>query len=106
MIDVNRLASVIFDSGRKITQSEYTNICSLIESDCFTTNQLVIRYKLKESFLEKISFRLDDKNVVLVSEDFLSKINQLNIDKHQLEEYMRCNYKNFKSVSDKVYGNY
>jgi len=98
-VDSKRLASVIFDGGQKITQQQYAEMCSLIESDTFTLNPYVTKYKLKESFLSKIAFKLNDGSSVLISESFISRLNTLNIQREQLEEYMATSYVNFKQVS-------
>ena len=104
-IDSKRLASVIFDGGQKITQQQYSAMCSLIESDVFTLNSYVVKYKLKESFLSKVAFRLNDGTSVLISESFVNRLNTLNIETEQLEAYMVESYANFKQVSGILNGN-
>lgn len=98
MIDNNRLATVIFDKGRKITQKEYSEICNLIESDSFTLNEFVISYKKKDTLLENIFFTLKDDTRILVEENMLNTINQLNLDKERLVSFMSESETNFQNV--------
>ena len=104
-MDSKRLASVIFDGGQKISQHQYKHICEMIESDSFTLNPYVVKYKMNESFLDKIAFKLHDGTSVLISEQFISRLNTLNMDKEQLETYMSASYSNFKQVSGILNGN-
>jgi hypothetical protein len=101
-MDTTRLANVIFDKGQKITQKRYASICESIDNDRFTLDEYVIEYKLKENFLNKIPFKLDDGTNILLSETFINKINSLDVNKTKLEEYTRSNYSNFKKVIEVV----
>lgn len=93
-----RLANVIFDKGKKITQTHFTSICESIESDMFTLDEYVISYKSKEKFLNKIPYVLQDGTRVLVSEECLNKINTLNIDRHKIQSFISKDYNQFKTV--------
>lgn len=97
-MDNSRLANVIFDKGRKITESHYKMICEKIDSDVFTLDEYVMEYKAKDSFLGKLAFNLKDGTSVLISESTITKLNQLNINKADLEEHMGANLSNFKQV--------
>lgn len=101
-MDTTRLANVIFDKGQKITQARYSAICESIESDIFTLDEYVIAYKLKENFLGKVPFVLRDGSKVLVSESVISKINSLNINRQELEEFMVKDYDSFKQLIEVV----
>ena len=97
-MDTARLANVIFDRGSKISESRYTAIIESIESDMFTLDEYVVAYKLKESFLGKIAFKLKDGASVLISESLIEKINGLNINKSEVGSYMLESYANFKNI--------
>ena len=97
-MDTARLANVIFDRGSKISQSRYTAIQESIESDLFTLDEYVVAYKLKESYLGKIAFKLNDGTSVLISESLIEKINGLNINKSEVSAYMLESYTNFKNI--------
>lgn len=98
MIDSARLATVIFDKGRKITQAQYEEICGLIESDSFTLNEFVIEYKKKDSIMENLFFTLKDGSRILLEENLLNTIENLNLDKNTLVEFMGMNQTNFQNV--------
>ena len=104
-MDSKRLASVIFDGGQKISQHHYKHICEMIENDSFTLNSYVVKYKLNELFLGKIPFKLLDGTSVLISEQFISRLNTLNMDTTELETYMSASYDNFKQVAGILNGN-
>lgn len=97
-MDTCRLANVIFDRGQKITESHYNNICKYIDTDRFTLDEYVISYKLKESFMGRIAFKLADNTKVLVSESCVKQLSLLNINRKELEEHMNNSYDNFKQV--------
>lgn len=97
-MDTHRLANVIFDRGQKITESHYASICESIESDSFTLNEYVVSYKLKDSFLGKIAYQLNDGTKVLVSESTMQKLCALNMNRQLLERHMNDSYDNFKQV--------
>lgn len=101
-MNITRLANVIFDLGKKVTQSRYAYICESIDNDTFTLDEYVVGYKLKEAFLGKIPFKLEDDTNVLVSESFVQKLSALNIDREKLLEYMSSNYKNFQTITEVV----
>lgn len=97
-MDTSRLANVIFDRGQKITQTHYQSICESIANDRFTLDEYVLAYKLKEQFVGKVPYVLNDGTKVLISKDLIESINILDIDKNQLELYMcECVF-NFKNV--------
>lgn len=97
-MDTNRLANVIFDRGQKITQSHYQQICESIADDAFTLDEYVLDYKLKERFVGKVPYQLQDGSKVLISENLIKKINSLNINTIELEAYMSKSYSNFKQL--------
>jgi hypothetical protein len=97
-MDTDRLANIIFDRGHKITQSRYEMICEAIASDTFTIDEYVVDYKLKENFMGKVPFLLNDGSRVLVSEQVVRKLSSLNINRGELESFMRQGYSNFKQV--------
>lgn len=97
-MDKSRLANVIFDRGQKITESRYKTICERIDNDAFTLDEYVVEYKAKDSFMGKLAFNLRDGSRVLVSEDTMTKLSSLNINRTHLEEHMGANLANFKQV--------
>lgn len=97
-MDNSRLANVIFDRGQKITQSHYQQICESIADDTFTLDEYVLDYKLKERFIGKVPYRLQDGSNVLVSENLIRKLNSIDIDKQQLSDFMRKSCDNFKKI--------
>lgn len=103
-MDTGRLANVIFDRGQKITQIHYQSICEAIDNDRFTLDEYVLDYKLKEHFVGKVPYMLNDGTKVLVSEDLIKKLNLLNINKEQLEQHMQESYSNFKQLIEVVNG--
>lgn len=98
MIDSKRLATVIFDMGKKISQSEYSLICESIDDDRFTLNEFVLAYKKKDSLLENMFFTLKDGSRILLNEDTLNTINNLQMDKDLLIEYMSKSEENFQKA--------
>lgn len=101
-MDNSRLANVIFHRGVKITQTHYQSICESIANDRFTLDEYVLEYKLKEQFVGKVPYMLDDSTKILVSEDTIRKINRLNINRTQLESFMVESYANFKKLIEVV----
>ena len=97
-MDTSRLANVIFDRGQKITQTHYQSICESIANDRFTLDEYVLEYKLKEQFVGKVPYMLNDGTKVLVSKDLIESINELNIDKSRVESYMYESVDNFKNI--------
>lgn len=97
-MDISRLANVIFDRGQKITQTRYQSICESIANDRFTLDEYVLEYKLKEQFVGKIPYMLNDGTKVLVSKDLIEAINSLEINKTQVECYMYESLNNFKNI--------
>lgn len=97
-MDTTRLANVIFDRGQKITQSHYQQICESIADDKFTLDEYVLEYKLKERFVGKVPYQLEDGSKVLVSEQLIRKINSLAIDKKQVNDFMAKSVVNFKKI--------
>lgn len=98
MIDSSRLATIIFDKGVRLSQSEYKMICEDIDSDRLTINDYVIAYKKKDSLMGNLFFTLQDGSRILLDEATLNTIDNLKIDKDRLIEFMRLNESNFKSV--------
>ncbi len=98
MIEINRLANVIFNKGRKIQEKEYSAICEAIETDMFTLSEHVSAYKQKDSVLGKNVYLLEDGSKVLVSPELIESLNTLNIDKERLQSFMMRSEKNFKKV--------
>lgn len=97
-MDTCRLANVIFDRGQKITESHYKNICESIDSEIFTLDEYVISYKMKESFMGRLAFRLKDDTKVLITESCAKQLSLLNINRKELEEHMNKSYDDFKQV--------
>lgn len=98
MMDINRLANVIFRKGKKIQEKEYNSICESIESDKFTLSEHVSEYKTYDSVLGKNVYLLEDGSKVLISSELIESLNTLNIDKERLQNYMLQSEKNFKKV--------
>lgn len=97
-LDSSRLANVIFDLGKKISQTEYSQICESIEADTLSLNPYVLAYKKKDLLERNVFFSLKDGSRVLISEDTLNTINSLEIDKSSLLEFMSVSIDNFKDV--------
>lgn len=104
-MDRSRLATLIFDSGRKLPESEYQSICEDIATDRFSINPISVAYKKSESIYERLLFVLDDNNRVLVSEETLNKINALNTNKDKLVEYMQKDIQQFETILEVLNGN-
>jgi len=102
MIDNSRLASVIFDGGKKISQSHYIQICESIESDKLTLDDYVIAYKKREGILGNIFFSLKDGSRVLLDEECVSILKSLDMDKEVLIEYMSDSYDNFFRIIKEI----
>jgi hypothetical protein len=98
VINQSRLSNVIFDKGVRLSESQVNEIIEVIESDKFTLNEHVIGYKKSDLVLGKLAFRLNDDTTILVSEDTLSKINSLDMDKTAIEQYMSESNLNFAKV--------
>ena len=103
-VDLSKLASVIFDSGKKITQSSYQTLCESIETERFTLNEHVIDYKRRDMFMCRVPFKLNDGTTVLVEESTLKTLVNVNIDRTKLVEYMSVSESNFKKVIGSIYG--
>lgn len=101
-MDTSRLANVIFNKGKKIPQTRYSMICEHIENDMFTLDEYVLDYKLKESFLGKVPYKLLDGTNVIISSKTIQQLNTINIDKKKLEEFMSLDYKNFKKLIEVI----
>lgn len=97
-MDRSRLATLIFDSGRKLPESEYRSICEDIETDRVTFNDISIKYKKRESIYENILFVLNDGNRVLLSEESISKLKSMELNKEKLAIFMQTDISNFESV--------
>ena len=93
-----RLANVIFNTGSKLTESEYNMICEDIRSDRFTLSSYVSAYKNSDSVMGKNAYLLEDGTTVLVSPELIESLNALSIDKQKLQTYMAQSHKNFKTV--------
>ncbi len=93
-----RLANVIFDKGQKITQTQYQHICESIDNDRFTLDEYVLDYKLKENFIGKVPYKLNDGSKVLISESSIKHLNRINVDKDKLLEFMSVSIDNFKKT--------
>jgi hypothetical protein len=104
-MDRSRLATLIFDSGRKLPESEYRSICEDIDTDRVTFNDISIKYKKRESIYENILFVLNDGNRVLLSEDTLTKLKSLNIDNTKLVHYMQEDIGKFETIIGVINGN-
>lgn len=99
-----RLASIIFERGKKISQQAYTQICESVQTDKFTLNEYVVDYKKKDAIFEKLFFILNDGTKILVSEETLNKLQSLDLDRSQLEEYAGSSKKNFLKVLETING--
>lgn len=97
-MNTSRLANVIFDKGKKITQTHYQYICESIDNDCFTLDEYVLEYKVKENFIGKVPYQLNDGTKILVSENVIKNINKLEIDKNKLQKFMSESIDNFKKT--------
>lgn len=97
-MDINRLANIIFEKGQKISLTKYNVILEKLDDDKFTLLGHVAAYKNKDSVLGTIPFLLEDGTKILISEEMISKLNTLDIDKVKLEEYMSTDISNFKKV--------
>lgn len=104
-MDKSRLATIIFDSGVKIPESEFNKICECIEKDTFTLNEFVLKYKKKEELYNSYFFILDDSSRVLISESTISILQTANLDRNKLESFMQTNKKNFEMIVEGIYGN-
>ena len=97
-----RLANVIFDKGKKITQKHYQSICESIDHDAFTLDEYVLDYKMKESFHGKVAYLLQDNTKILVSESLVKTLNLLNINKEELQSFVCKDYSNLKTLVEVV----
>lgn len=98
MMNYSRLASIIFDKGRKLKESEYEEVVSGINSDRLTLNEYVIEYKSWDAIGNSIFFELEDGKRVLIETSLLSNIRSLDLDHRTLLEFMSKSETNFKSV--------
>lgn len=94
----SRLASIIMDSGRKLFESEYRDIISIILEDRFSLDPIIVEYKKKELILDSYLFVLNDGNRVLVSENTLEKLSSLNTNKSDLEKFIQESKENFSKI--------
>ncbi len=97
-MEINRLANIIFQKGKKIHEKEYNAICESIDTDKFTLSEHVAAYKSHDSVLGKNVYLLEDGSKVLVSLELIESLNALNIDKSRLQSYMMQSEQNFKKV--------
>lgn len=103
ILEQSILASVIFDSDKKIKESEYVSICESIETDAFNLNDILIGYKKKTPIFEgALFFVLNDGSRVLISEEVISLISSLNIDKEKLCGYMSESIDNTNAIVNKI----
>lgn len=100
----NRLASIIFERGKKISQQSYSQICESVQTDKFNLNEYVVDYKKKDAIFEKVFFLLNDGTKILVSEETLNKLQKLNLNRSQLEEFAGSSKKNFLKVLEAING--
>lgn len=97
-MEINRLANIIFQKGKKIQEKEYNAICESIETDKFTLSEHVAAYKQYDSVLGKNVYLLEDGSKVLVSTELIEELNTLNIDRERLQTFMLQSEQNFKKV--------
>lgn len=102
MIDNSRLASVIFDGGKKISQSRYIAICESIESDSLSLDEYVISYKKRDDILGNLFFCLKDGSRVLLDEECVSILKSLDMDQEKLTAYMNESYDNFFRIIKEI----
>ena len=105
-IDVSKLASVIFNKGKKITQKSYERICESIETEEFVLDEYVFEYKSRDKVMGRLSFKLKDGTTVLVEEASIKKLFEVNIDRTKLADFMAESESNFKKVIGKLNGNF
>ena len=98
MPNTSRLTTIICDKGKRISQSQYEQICENIDGDKFSLNEYVVEYKLRESIIGNMVFVLNDGTRILLNEDVVNTLNALQIDKTRLVEYMQQSEQNFKKV--------
>lgn len=98
MINSSRLASIIFDGGRKIQETEYKHICESIENDSLTINSYVLDYKRKDSLLGGVFFQLNDGSRIIMSEEAIEVISNLDLNKENLLEFMSRSKENFQTI--------
>ena len=102
-MNTSRLATVIFDSGRKIFETEYVAICETIMSDRFSLDPIVLEYKNKEKLLDSFLFVLNDGSRVLVTETDLANIRSVDIDRTKLAEFMQESKENFSRIISEIH---
>lgn len=103
-MDKSRLATIIFDSGRKLFESEYNYILACIVEDKFSLDPIVTNYKKKEAILESLFYKLDDDSRVLVSEEVVQKLSALN-NNNKIEKFMQLSKDNFAKILGALDGN-
>lgn len=103
-MDRSRLATLIFDSGRKLPESEYQSIYEDIELDRVTLNPISIAYKKRESIYERLLFVLDDGNRVLISEEAIAKLQSLDLDKDKMVEFMQKDLASIEQILGVING--
>ena len=105
MINPSRLASVIFDSGRNLFESEYEGIVESIKNDLFSLDGIVLEYKNPGRTESHYTFSLDSGDKVMISESAISDLSSLDIDKAKLTEFMRKSKSNFIQILEALDGN-
>lgn len=104
------IVSVIKESEERITDRIIKAYREEAASDSFTLNESVLKLrKLNNLYLpfiaEKYYFILDDNSTVLISESTIKKLNELNIDKNKLVEYMQKSQVNFCKIVETLQEN-
>lgn len=97
-MDYPRLASIIFDKGKKLKESEYEEVIAGIQSDRLTLNEYVVEYKSWDAIGGSLFFALDDGSRVLIESSTLNSLRSLNMDKQKLLNFMCESQDNFKAV--------
>lgn len=106
MINKSTLASIIFDMDSKIKESDYSLVCEEIDAGRFTLNEITLSYKKKTSNIKGcVEFTLNDNTNIVISEEFISSLNNINIDKNQLVRFMSESKENFVKVIRTIYEN-
>lgn len=103
-IDSTKLANVVFDIGQKITMTKYHAICESIDNEMFTLDEHVAEYKSRDSVMGRLPYKLHDATTVLVEHSSIKLLNELNVNKQLLVEFMSKSESNFKKVIGTLYG--
>ena len=101
-MDKVRLASIIFENGKKISQSKYETITESIETDRFSLCEYVLNYKKKDKIFDCYLFVLNDGSRILLDEDFINSLNNLNMKKNELELYISESKENMNKIMEIV----